>query len=275
MPERALHRRLRHTKNSSTDIYGNITTLAESKFSENLLYAGTDDGLIHVTNDGGKTWVKSENFPNVPERTYVNQIIASQHDKNVAYACFNHHRYGDFKPYVHKSTDGGKTWTAIQGNLPEKGTVYTIAEDHVNPNLLFVGTEFGVFFSIEGGKTWTQLKGGLPTIAVRDMDIQKRENDLVLATFGRGFYILDDYTPLRYIKKDDLAKPATIFPIKDGLMFVESSPLGIRGKGFLGESHFMTPNPQVGAVFTYYVKDDIKTAKEKRQEMEKEKIKKN
>ncbi len=262
-------------KNGSTDIYGNITTLAESKFSENLLYAGTDDGLIHVTNDGGKTWVKSENFPNVPERTYVNQIIASQHDRNVAYACFNHHRYGDFKPYVHKTTDGGKTWTPIQGNLPEKGTVYTIAEDHVNANLLFVGTEFGVFFSIDGGKTWTQLKGGLPTIAVRDMDIQKRENDLVLATFGRGFYVLDDYTPLRNMKKDDLAKPATIFPIKDGLMFVESSPLGVRGKGFLGESHFMTPNPQVGAVFTYYLKDDIKTLKEKRQDIEKEKIKKN
>jgi photosystem II stability/assembly factor-like uncharacterized protein len=262
------------SKNQSTDIWGNITTLAESKLDENLLFAGTDDGLIHFTNNGGKSWTKVENFPNVPERTYVNQIIASQHDKNVAYACFNHHRYGDFKPYIHKSTDGGKTWTPIQDNLPIRGTVYTIAEDHVNPNLLFVGTEFGVFFSIEGGKNWVQLKSGLPTIAVRDLDIQKRENDLAIATFGRGFYILEDYTPLRSLKKEDLNKPAVIYPVKDALMFVESSPLGVRGKGFLGESHFISPNPQVGATFTYYLKDDLKTLKEKRRDVEKEKIKK-
>jgi photosystem II stability/assembly factor-like uncharacterized protein len=262
------------SKNQSTDIWGNITTLAETKLDENMLFAGTDDGLIHFTTDGGKTWTKVENFPNVPERTYVNQIIASQHDKNVVYACFNHHRYGDFKPYVFKSIDGGKTWVAIQNNLPERGTVYTIAEDHVNPNLLFVGTEFGVFFSIEGGKNWVQLKSGLPTIAVRDLDIQKRENDLVIATFGRGFYILEDYTPLRLLKKEDLSKPAMIYAVKDALMFIESSPLGVRGKGFLGESHFMSPNPQVGAVFTYFLKDDLKTLKEKRRDAEKEKIKK-
>ncbi len=263
-------------KNSSTDIYGNITALAESKLDENLLFAGTDDGLIQTTTDGGKTWTKVDKFPNAPDRSYVNQIIASQHDKNVAYACFNHHRYGDFKPYVHKTTDGGKSWTAIQNNLPERGTVYTIAEDHVNKDLLFVGTEFGVYFTVDGGKVWTQLKSGLPTIAVRDLDIQKRENDLVIATFGRGFYVLDDYSPLRTLKRDDLVnKPAMIFPTKDALMFIESNPLGLRGKAHLGESHFMTPNPTVGAVFTYYLKDDLKTAKEKRRAMESEKIKKN
>ena len=263
-------------KNGSTDIFGNITALAESKFDENLLFAGTDDGLIQTTTDGGKTWSKVDKFPNAPDRSYVNQIIASQHDKNVVYACFNHHRYGDFKPYVHKSTDGGKNWTAIQSNLPERGTVYSIAEDHVNKDLLFVGTEFGVYFTVDGGKVWTQLKSGLPTIAVRDLDIQKRENDLVIATFGRGFYVLDDYSPLRTLKRDDLVnKPAIIFPTKDALMFIESNPLGLRGKAHLGESHFMTPNPTVGAVFTYYLKEDIKTAKEKRRAMESEKIKKN
>ncbi|MBL7817028.1 MAG: glycosyl hydrolase [Saprospiraceae bacterium] len=262
-------------KNASTDIYGNITTIAESKFDENLLWAGTDDGLIQFTTDGGKTWTKVDNIAGVPERTYVNQIVASLHDKNVVYACFNHHRYGDFKPYVFKSTDGGKTWAAITGNLPERGTSYTIAEDHVNRDLLFVGTEFGLFFTAEGGKTWTQLKAGLPTIAVKDLDIQRRENDLVIATFGRGFYILDDYTPLRSIKKEDVInKNAHIFPVKDALMFVESMPLGVRGKGHLGESHFASPNPQVGAVFTYYLKEDLKTAKDKRRDMEKEKIKK-
>lgn len=261
-------------KNGSTDIYGQTTTIAESQFDENTIYVGTDDGLIQITNDGGKTWTKIDGIAGVPERTYVNQIIVSQHDRNVAYATFNHHRYGDFHPYVYKTTDGGKTWNAIQHNLPERGTAYTIAEDHVNANLLFVGTEFGLYFSVDGGQEWVQLKNGLPTIAVKDITIQKRENDLVLATFGRGFYVLDDYTPLRNFKKEDLAKAATIYPVKDALMFIESLPLGVTGKGFLGESFFTTPNPKVGAVFTYYVKEDIKTIKEKRREAEKEKIKK-
>jgi photosystem II stability/assembly factor-like uncharacterized protein len=201
-------------KNGSTDIYGQTTTIAESQFDENTIYVGTDDGLIQITNDGGKTWTKVDGIAGVPERTYVNQIICSQHDRNVAYVTFNHHRYGDFHPYIYKTTDGGKTWTAIQHNLPERGTAYTIAEDHVNANLLFVGTEFGLYFSVDGGQEWIPLKNGLPTIAIKDMTIQKRENDLVLATFGRGFYVLDDYTPLRNFKKEDLTKAATIYPVK-------------------------------------------------------------
>jgi photosystem II stability/assembly factor-like uncharacterized protein len=262
-------------KNQSTDIYGNVTTLAESKLDENFIYAGTDDGLVHVTTDGGRTWIKvdADKISGVPERTYVNQLIASQHDRNTVYATFNHHRYGDFRPYVYRSRDGGKTWGAIQANLPARGTAYTIAEDHVNPNLLFVGTEFGLFFSIDGGGSWTQLKAGLPTIAVRDIEIQKRENDVVLATFGRGFYVLDDYTPLRHLKKDDLNKAAAIFPVKDALMYVPSLTLGVRGKGFLGESHYTAPNPPVGAVFTYYLKEKLKTLKDKRREAEADKIK--
>lgn len=262
-------------KNQSTDVYGNVTTLAESKLDENLLYAGTDDGLIHVTTDGGQHWTKidADKIAGVPTQTYVNQLIASQHDKNTVYATFNHHRYGDFHPYLYRSRDGGKTWTAIQNNLPPRGTVYTIAEDHVNPNLLFAGTEFGVFFSIDGGSRWTPLKGGLPTIAVRDMEIQKRENDLVLATFGRGFWVLDDYTPLRNLKREDLDKPALLFPVKDALMYVPSMSLGVRGKGFQGESFYTAQNPPVGAVFTYYLKEDLKTLKEKRQEVEAQKIK--
>lgn len=261
-------------KNQSTDFYGQLVTIAESYFNENHLVVGTDDGLIHVTNDGGKTWLKVDNIPGVPKNTYVNQIIASKHDKNVFYAAFNHHRYGDFKPYLFKSTDGGKTWLPKQGDLPARGSVYCIEEDHVNSNLLFAGTEFGIYFSNDGGVHWIALKGGLPTIAVRDIAIQKRENDLVLATFGRGFYILDDYSLLRAITSEALQKDASIFPVKDALMYHEYRKWGAPLKGFQGENFFASPNPSIGAVFTYYLKDDIKTIKEKRQAAEKEKIKK-
>ncbi len=261
-------------KNQSTDIYGQTTTIAESPLDENILYVGTDDGLIHVTLDGGKNWSKIDNIIGVPSRTYVNQIIASSTNKNVAYVAFNHHRYGDFKPYLFKTTDAGKTWSPIQNNLPVRGTVYCIAEDHINGNLLFAGTEFGVYFSINGGESWTQLKSGLPNVAVKDMEIQKRENDLVLATFGRGFYVMDDYSPLRNLKKSDMDKTAFITPIKKAWMYLETTPLGVRDKGFQGESFWNAPNPKPGAVFTYYLKNDFKTLKEKRLTAENEKIKK-
>lgn len=261
-------------KNQSTDIFGQTTTIAESPLDENILYVGTDDGLIHITLDGGKNWSKIDNISGVPTRTYVNQIIASATNKNVAYVAFNHHRYGDFKPYLFKTTDAGKTWLPIQNNLPARGTVYCMAEDNINGNLLFAGTEFGVYFSVNAGESWTQLKGGLPNVAVKDMEIQKRENDLVLATFGRGFYVMDDYSPLRNLSKADMEKTAFIAPIKKSFMYLESTPLGLRDKGFQGESYWNTPNPKPGAVFTYYLKNDIKTLKEKRQLAEADKIKK-
>lgn len=261
-------------KNASTDIYGNLVSISESKFDERHLVVGTDDGLIQVTKDAGLTWTKVDNIPGVPERTYVNQIIASSHDANTFYAAFNHHRYGDFKPYLFKSTNGGLNWTPIQGDLPVRGSVYCIAEDSGSPNLLFAGTEFGVFFTIDGGKQWVQLKGGLPIIAVRDIAIQKRETDLVLGTFGRGIYILDDYSPLRNLKKEDFQKEAVIFPIKDSWMYIEGRPFGAPLKGFHGESFFSMANPEVGSVFTYFIKDELKTIKDLRKEREKELIKK-
>jgi hypothetical protein len=202
--------------------------------------------------------------------TYVNMLLASQHDEDVVYAAFNNHKNGDFKPYLLRSADEGKSWTSISGDLPERGSVYSIAEDHVNPDLLFAGTEFGVFVSVDRGVHWVQLKGGLPTIAMRDLEIQKREDDLVLATFGRGFYILDNYAPLREISETSLQKEADIYPIKDSWMFIEATPLGLRGKGFMGESYYSAENPPVGAVFTYYLKEDIKTLKEQRKELEKD-----
>jgi len=257
-------------KNKSTTIYGNIVSLDESVIQEGLLYAGTDDGLINTTLDNGKSWSKIGTFPGVPEYTYVNCVLASQHAVNTVFAAFNNHKNGDFNPYLLKSKDNGKTWTSIASNLPARGSVYSIAEDFKNPDLLFAGTEFGLFFTINGGASWTQLKGGLPTVGVRDIAIQKRETDLAIATFGRGFYILDDYSPLQSLSEEVLAQEAHIFEIKDSWMFIASNPLGMSGNSFQGSSYYAAKNPEVAAVFTYYLKEDIKTKKESRLEKEKQ-----
>ena len=253
-------------KNQSTALYGNASALSESPKKAGLIYVGTDDGLIQVTEDDGKNWRKIDKVPGVPENAYVSRVLASRHDENTVYALFNNHQNGDFKPYILKSTDKGRTWNSITGKLPERGSLYSIAEDSVDPNLLFLGTEFGLWFTQDGGQRWTQLKGGLPTIAIRDIAVQRMENDLVLATFGRGFYVLDDYTPLRTAKRETLTQtPSMMFPVKDALMYSRwvSSFAGSQGASF-----FTAPNPAYGATFTYYLKEAPKTLKQKRQEAE-------
>jgi len=257
-------------KNKSTTNFGNIVALDESPKQENLIYVGTDDGLVQVTENSGESWTKYISFPGVPAMTYVNMLKSSKHNANTVFAAFNNHKKGDFKPYLLKSTDKGKTWVSIAGNLPERGSVYCIEQDHVNPNILFAGTEFGVFVTLNGGKEWTQLKAGLPTIAVRDMEIQKRENDLVLGTFGRSFYVLDDYSPLRELADGKLlAKRFHIFDVKKQLMFNTSNPLGYKGKNAQGEMFYTAKNPPVGSVITYYFNDSLKTAQEIRRAKEK------
>ena len=264
-------------KHQSTSQYGAIVAFSESPLDEQLLFAGTDDGLIQVTEDGGKTWrrLESEKIPGVPERAYVNFLLASQHDPNVVYAAFNHHQYGDFKPYLFRSQDKGRTWMPVHSNLPERGSTYCIAEDHQDRDLLFVGTEFGCFVTVDGGRYWKALKAGLPTIAVRDMEIHRGENDLILGTFGRGFYVLDDYSPLRKMKPADLSAPGGIFPVKDGLVYIEALPLGLRGKSFQGHSHYTAENPPLGTVFTYFLQEEVKTLKQLRKEAEAAQIKNN
>ena len=257
------------SKNRSTSFYGTIVALSESPLVEGLLYVGTDDGLVQVSEDGGENWRKIDSFPGVPERTYVNRLEASLHDADTVYAAFNNHKSADFKPYVLKSTDRGATWTSISGDLPERGSVYSLAEDGENPDLLFAGTEFGLFVTLDGGGKWMRLKSGLPTVAVRDLAIQRRENDLVVGTFGRGFYVLDDYTPLRHASREAFEQEAVLFPAKDAWMYFPEYPLGMRGKAFQGDSYFIAPNPPFGAVFTYYLKEGFKTRKEKRREEEK------
>jgi photosystem II stability/assembly factor-like uncharacterized protein len=261
-------------KSQSTSQYGNIVSFDESVKAEGLLYAGTDDGLVQVSEDSGANWRREEKFPGVPDAAYVSDLVASVHDVNVVYAAFNNHKMGDFKPYLLRSADKGRTWTSIAGNLPARGSTWTFLEDPGDRDLWFAGTEFGLFFTRDGGKTWVQLKGGMPTIAVRDLAIQKRENDLVVATFGRGFYILDDYTPLRVAKPADLEQASMTFPVKTAQGYIPSSTIGGRGKAFLGEALYTAPNPPFGAVLTYYLKDGPKTAKQARVAAEKDAEKK-
>ncbi len=257
-------------KNTSTSLYGSIVTLAESPLKDGLLWVGTDDGLIQVSEDGGGTWRRIDHVAGVPDTTFISRVEPSQHNVNTVYASFDNHKAGDYQPYVAKSTDLGRSWTTISGNLPERGTVYVVIEDHKDPNLLFAGTEFGLFFTNDGGKAWTRLRGGLPTIQVRDLSIQKREDDLVVATFGRSFYVLDDLSALRSLRSPVLAAEATLFPVKRAPLYVPSSPLGGSGVGWQGARFYSAQNPPFGAMLTYYLRDEIQTRRARRQAAERE-----
>lgn len=252
-------------KDVSTSQWGTVVSLAESPVKEGMVVAGTDDGVVQVTDNDGKTWTKTTSFPGVPEYTYVSDVLPSRFDENVIYASFNDTKSDDFKPYLMKSTDKGKTWVSIANNLPDE-SVHTIAQDPVDKNLLFVGTEFGFYFSLNSGQNWIKLGSGLPDIAVRDIQIQQREKDLVIATFGRGIYIMDDYSALRGLTADKLQNSeAILFPMKDALMYIQKGDRYGTGSAF-----FQAPNPPFGATLTYYVKDVPKTLKAQRLKKEKE-----
>jgi photosystem II stability/assembly factor-like uncharacterized protein len=248
-------------KNTSTSVYGNIVALDESPVEKGLLYVGTDDGLIQVSNDDGQSWTKISEFTSIPETTYVSNIKASLFSENVVFATFDNHKNGDFHPYIIMSKDKGNTWTSITGNLPDNLPVYSIIQDKLDKDLLFIGTEFGVYFTKDQGKNWIKFSNGLPTICVKEVDIQRRENDLAIATFGRGFYILDDYSPLREVNKEILDKDAHIFKVKDALMFIEDRS---KGRNSLGETYYRADNPEFGATITYYIKDNFESLKSKR-----------
>ena len=233
--------------NQATTTLSTITALDESPLLEGLIYAGTDDGLIQVTEDGGATWRKIERFPGVAEFSYVTDIFASVRDVNTVFATLNNYQRGDFKPYVVKSADRGRTWTSIAGNLPVRSGAWSIVQDHANGNLLFAGLEFGVWVTVDGGAAWTQLKGGIPTAQARDLHVQRRETDLIVGTFGRGAFVLDDYSPLRSMAPDTLAEEARLFPLRDAYMF---DVLGLQQAAWGNDT---TPNPPYGAVFTYSV----------------------
>lgn len=248
--------------------YNNITSIGESPVDENLIYVGTDDGLIQITEDGGQNWRKIDLIDGLPKMAFVNDIKADRFDKDTVYVCLDNHKYGDYQPYVMKSTDRGESWKMINVGIPDRHLVWRIIQDHEKPGLMFLGTEFGVFATINGGENWFKFSSGLPVIPVRDLEIQRRENDLVAATFGRSFYVLDDYAPLRELTPTTFKdKDFHLFKIKDAKQFPQADHLGGQ-KGSQGDSFFAVSNPPYGANFTYYNRDAFKSLKAKRKEAE-------
>ncbi|TPV93175.1 MAG: glycosyl hydrolase [Myxococcales bacterium FL481] len=257
--------------------YNTITSVAESPRQPGLLYVGTDDGLIQVTDDGGKNWRKIEvgKLPGVPKRAFVNDIKADLFDADTVYVALDNHKYGDFGPYLLMSNNRGRSWRSIAGDLPDRHLVWRVVQDHVRKELLFAGTEFGVFFTVDGGRQWIKLAGAAPTIPFRDLAIQRRENDLVGASFGRGFWILDDYTPLRFVDQKALSQPAMLFSPRRAYWYIERRDLGSsrNKKAAQGEGFYTADNPPFGAVLTYYLKDGLRTRTIKRREQEIERMK--
>jgi len=246
--------------------YNTITSLAESPKQEGLLYAGTDDGIIQVSENGGDSWRKFslKNIKGLPSIPFVNDVRADLFDANVVYAALDNHKYGDYKPYIIKSNDKGKTWTLINGNLPDRLLIWRLVQDHVKKDLLFAATEYGIYFTYDGGTNWIQLKGGVPTISFRDITIQRRENDLVAGSFGRGIFILDDISPIRNFDASMLSSEATLFSIKPAYWYKQSSRVGSQGDG-----EWIAKNPPFGANFTYFMPEKLKSLKDIRKDKEK------
>jgi len=236
--------------NSSAEMHTTIFSICEAPKNPNLIWVGTDDGNVQITRDGGKTWKNVVgNIKGLPKNSWVSSIDAGHFDEGTAYATFDLHTFGDMRPYVYKTTNFGQTWTPVvapAGNM--RGYAHVVKEDLVNKDLLFVGTELGLWVSLDGGRQWAQYKGGdLPNVAVRDLAIHPRDKDLVIATHGRGIWIVDDITPLRALTPANLVKEAA---------FIEARPtvqsIPANGGWANGDAVFTGANPTDEAVITYY-----------------------
>lgn len=247
--------------------YNTITSLAESPQQEGLLYAGTDDGIIQVSEDGGNTWNKTEvgKISGIPATAFVNDLRADLFEAGTVYAALDNHKYGDYKPYLLKSTDKGRTWKSMNGDLPQNLITWRLVQDHKQKDLLFAATEYGIYFTKNAGKNWIQLKGGLPVISFRDIAIQRREDDLVGGSFGRGIFILDDLSPIREFNANMLTGNPSLFDVKPAYRYIEKDALYGQGA-----TEYAAENPPYGAIFTYFLPEKFKSAKELRQEKEKE-----
>lgn len=248
------------SKHDGTASYGNITTISESPLRKGLLYIGTDDGNLQISRDEGKTWKNViKNVPGIPEHTYVSRVVASHHEEGKAYATFDGHRNDDFNPYVFMTVNYGESWKNISNNLREGGTVNVIREHHRNPNLLFVGTERGAYFSIDRGKRWIKFKNDFPIVPVDDIAIHPRDNDLIFGTHGRSIWILDDITPLEQLTKEVLDSPCYLFDIRSATIYnFFSRRAHYDFKGLLGHKVYRAPNPPYGSIISYYLKEKAK-----------------
>lgn len=254
--------------NGAMSQFCTVSTLAESPVVEGLLYAGTDDGLIQVSADGGVMWEAAADLPTAPTMSFIQNVEADLFDADTVFAVADAHKIGDFSPYVYESNDRGKTWRPIAGDLPHGEILWAIQQDHVNPDLLFLAAETGIYVTLNRGENWHKLAGS-PTIAFRDIKIQRRDSDLVGATFGRGFYVLDDYAPLRDLSPETFESAGAIFPVRDAWWYVPQVPSQSVGMPTMGATLYKTPNPDFGASITYWLKEEPKTAKAKRNAAEK------
>lgn len=243
------------TKNDSTKFggvevrhYGTITTIDESPVQQGMIWVGTDDGNVQLTRDSCKTWtLLNDRIPDNPEY-WVTRITASHYGAGTAYLTYTGRHRTDFRPFVYKTTDFGESWVSISRNLPNEG-INVIKEGHKNPNLLFIGTDRTVYVSIDGGNHWTEMKNNLPTIPINDLVIHPRENDLVVGTFGRGFYITD-ITPLQELSREVLAKDAHFFEVEPKIQWVMPSQKTVSAQNFEGE------NEPHGVMINYYLKNN-------------------
>ena len=233
---------------TSAENFTTVITIAPSAIDRNVLWAGTDDGRVHVTRDGGSTWTSVEgNIKGVPANTWVPEIKASRHNAGTAFIVLDDHRRSNWTPYVYRTTDFGKTWTSLVTKTLQ-GYALSIEQDPVDPDLLFLGTEFGLWVSNDAGKSWIKWTHGFPTVSVQGLVIHPRDHDLVVGTHGRAAYVIDDIRPLRSVSAQTLAKPLHFFEVPDAQTFTTRQKEGVR---FLGDGEFRGENEPYGALLTY------------------------
>lgn len=255
--------------NGAMSKYATVTTVAESPVVAGVLAVGTDDGLVQFSSDAGRNWTRSAPVPGLPPRSLINRVEASLVDANTFYMVADAHKIGDFTPYVYVTTDRGRSWRSIAGDLPKGAIVWAFQQDHVRPDLMFVGAENGMYWSPNAGRSWHKLSKGVPTIPFRDIKIHRRDNDIVGATFGRGFYVLDDYSVLRDLASGSaLVGDGRLFPVRDAWWFVPAAVSQAPGRPTAGSDDYTAPNPPHGALFTYWLKDSVVTGAQSRRRAE-------
>lgn len=238
--------------NTGAEVHCTIYTISESPLKQGIIWAGTDDGNLWVTRDNGKNWVNViKNIKGLPASSWVSRVEASHFSEGTVYVTFDRHRWDDYAPYVYKGENFGKTWTALRNNLPAAGFLHVIRQDPVNRGLLYLGSEFGLFFSFDGGKKWLPFKNGFPTTAVRDIAVHPRENDLIVGTHGRGVWILDDISPLQQASAESLTAVVHLFDILPGTIYYP-----LKDSELYSDPVFSAPNPPFGAAVNYYLKTE-------------------